>query len=295
MGEYVAASLELHLFFLRIMKEHSLFLEGGFLQKDSEEIRRAGEFREQFEMLLGQAVALSDGIVGEYVLASGEVVTEFTLAAEERTMTLTGIPIDTRITMLEQELQAGNVRITRETQGRVENINRRAFGLVSELIAFKEQILAGVLECRLFTFNYPLLLQHIIREAKLYRSYLAELIETGRIQEENRRQTEIFWNQIMMEHALFIRGLLDPTEETLIDTADKFAHEYGELLEAAKAANNRTIGDLTQKTVETTKEYQGFKAAGTEGVIDCEIQAIFVPLLADHVLREANHYLRILS
>ena len=30
----------------------------------------------------------------------------------------------------------------------------------------------------------------------------------------------------MMEHALFIRGLLDPTEEELIDIADDFAHEF---------------------------------------------------------------------
>lgn len=31
---YVILSLELHLFFARIMKEHSLFLEAGFTPKD---------------------------------------------------------------------------------------------------------------------------------------------------------------------------------------------------------------------------------------------------------------------
>ena len=52
---------------------------------------------------------------------------------------------------------------------------------------------------------------------------------------------------------------------------------------------------LAEKTLQTTKQYQQFKTAGTEGITDCEIRSIILPLLADHVLREANHYLRILE
>jgi len=33
-GEFVQQSLDLHLFFLRIMKEHSFFLQAAFLPKD---------------------------------------------------------------------------------------------------------------------------------------------------------------------------------------------------------------------------------------------------------------------
>ena len=34
-SEYIRLSLELHLFFDRIMKEHSFFLEVAFLEKDN--------------------------------------------------------------------------------------------------------------------------------------------------------------------------------------------------------------------------------------------------------------------
>ncbi len=47
-------------------------------------------------------------------------------------------------------------------------------------------------------------------------------------------------------------------------------------------------------SLETTKRYRDFKEAGTEGITGCEIRSIILPLLADHVLREANHYLRLL-
>ena len=32
-----------------------------------------------------------------------------------------------------------------------------------------------------------------------------------------------------------------------------------------------------------------------KGILECKIQGLILPLLADHVLREANHYLRLLD
>lgn len=174
-------------------------------------------------------------------------------------------------------------------------LNQKVLHLLNGLIEFKEGILADTEGCRLFTANYPLLIKHIIREAKLYRSFLLELERRGTISAKSIRETEIFWNQIMMEHALFIRGLLDPSEEELIAAADEFAGDYKKLLCEARNKNNRTMGDLTKKTLQETEKYRDFKTAGTKGINDCEISSIILPLLADHVLREANHYLRILE
>ena len=98
----------------------------------------------------------------------------------------------------------------------------------------------------------------------------------------------------MMEHALFIRGLLDPSETELIQTADRFALEYHLLLEKARRQDLRANG-LTKETLEETLQYSKFKAAGAKGILDCRISSIILPLLADHVLREANHYIRILQ
>ena len=99
----------------------------------------------------------------------------------------------------------------------------------------------------------------------------------------------------MMEHALFIRGLLDPTENNLITTADSFAKDYQKLMEEARNMTDETIRSVTDKAIAETQKYIEFKTAGTEGIKECEIRSIILPLLADHVLREANHYFRILK
>ena len=109
------------------------------------------------------------------------------------------------------------------------------------LISFKEEVLKEMTTCRLYTTNYPLLIEHILREAKLYRQIIVELENKGRISVPDLRNTEIFWNQIMMEHAQFIRGLLDPTECELIETADGFAEDYCRLLEEAKEQERRAM------------------------------------------------------
>lgn len=295
MQRYVTLSLELHLFFARIMKEHSLFLQAGFLPKDDEFAKRANEFMKFFENLLLEVVNISDGLVSPTVLSSGEIVTEYTLSSEKHTEKLSGIPINTKITMLEEKLRsARTIQINRSIVMRVRRINREAIRLLNGLIDLKEEILRRVLCCELFTANYPLLIKHILREAKLYRSYIS-CLESGRpMFYKEIRDVELFWNQIMMEHALFIRGLLDPSENELIHTSHEFAKDFEDLLEDAKCMTDETIRSVTDRTIRKTTELRDFKAAATKGSDACEIQSIFLPLLADHVQREANHYLRLL-
>ncbi|MGN0334803.1 MAG: DUF2935 domain-containing protein [Lachnospiraceae bacterium] len=295
MENYVMLSLETHLFFSRIMKEHGLFLEAGFVCADTDWIQRADWFRRQFEELLRDTVQISNGRVGRSILNSGELVTEFTIPAERCTEQLSGVSIDSRISRMQQTLcSARQMRVDRELMRTVHELNRRAVKLLDEFIDFKERILEAVNKCRLFTVNYPLLIAHILREAKLYRATVAEILDHKEPSRKNLKKTEEFWNRIMMEHALFIRGLLDPSEDTLIQTADQFAGEYRELLEKARKQDCRASG-MKEEALEETQRFSKFKAAGTEGILKCDISSIILPLLADHVLREANHYIRLLE
>lgn len=296
MKEYVKISLETHLFFARIMKEHGLFLLAAFPAGETEYRNKADWFRGQFEKVLEQTVCLSNGMVGEAVLNSGEIITEFTEMAEQQTRKLIKVPVNITITRAEKKLQGGRgVCADRRMAQCICRLNQNVLDLLQGLIAFKEKILGEVVSCNLYTANYPLLIEHIIREAKLYQQIIMALEKNGCMPLEDLKAAELFWNQIMMEHAMFIRGLLDPTECELMQTADDFVGDYCRLLEEAEKQDCRTMNEVTEKTLETTEQYRDFKAAGAKGIIDCGIRSLILPLLADHVLREANHYLRILK
>ena len=280
------------------MKEHSFFLEVGYTQANCNYIKEAANFKKFFEQLLYDVIACSEGVVGSQIFESGEVITEYTLSSEQKSSKLTGSPIDDNITRLEAKLWNDCMRnrriIDSALEDNVRRINERSLELLEALICFKQQTLDNVLKCNMFTMNYPLLIEHIIREAKLYQAYVRNL-EAGSCCQDDLREIELFWNQIMMEHALFIRGLLDPTENDLIMTADDFAHQYARLLAEASNMTDRTIRSVTDQTIAETIKYRDFKLAGTKGINECNIRSLILPLLADHVLREANHYIRLLE
>ena len=293
MDRYVTLSLELHLFFARIMKEHALFLEAGFTPANEEFVRKADFYKRGFESVLRRAIGLSHGITDQSVLESGELFTEFTANAERQTQCFTGIPIDRELTAMAARLRCGGpCRVSPVLCRQVRQLNETALRLLDGLIGFKETTLKRVLACRMFTMNYPLLLEHIIREAKLYRTFLRDA-ERCCLDGQTMEETEVFWNQIMMEHAQFIRGLLDPTEDALIKTSDAFAQEYAALLARAREANDAAMG--RQEALKETLRFRDFKTAGVQGITGCKIRSVILPLLADHVLREANHYIRLLS
>jgi hypothetical protein len=298
-SEFIRQSLELHLFFARIMKEHSFFLQAGFSMKDSGYIQQANSFRMEFDRILADTISLSNYVVSPSVLQSGEVVTLFTLKAEMASAYFTGVNIPINLTKAGAGLMGDTSMIGNPLfEQNVYILNQRAMGLTRALAQFKTKLLSDVIACRIFTNNYPLLIDHILREAKFYFQLVERLQNREEINlEREAYEQETFWNRIMAEHSKFIRGLLDPTEDELINAAHNFGNEFDKLTKEAKEAmdNAMPISKITDDSLKATIEISKFKAQGTQGLVECKIESIIIPLLGDHTLREANHYLRLLK
>jgi len=297
--EYVRLSLELNLFFGRIFKEHSFFLEAGFVCKDSHLAQEAENFKNQYEMFLAEVIPLANGVVSPASIRSGEFVTQYTQNAEQASQFFTGIPLNTGLTQAEAGLAGGSGSMYMPLlEQRVFMLNQKAIMLTNALIQFKSRILNDVLVCKLFTVNYPLLIDHILREARFFVKMITRIQNRQSIgSAEDLLEQEVFWNRIMAEHSKFIRGLLDPTENDLINQANAFGNEFDELTKKAADAMEQTslLAGVTQESLKAVNELRGFKAAGTKGILECKIRSIIIPLLGDHVLREANHFMRILQ
>lgn len=289
--DYVRLSLELHLFFDRIMKEHSLFLEAGFINYDKELRKIANDFQKIFSNTLKNVIDLANGNVSEDFIRANEIVTKNTLDAETKTQKLSSISIDTTLTTDELRIKSGNINISEQLIDQISNINKRTLPVIQNLIYFKNDILNNVLSCKLYTTNYPLLITHIMNEAKMYYDLLNKVERKEPFTKNYIYEQELFWNNIMMEHAEFIRGLLDPSEKELILTADKYAYEYEKII---KNYGNNPL-ELNNISLNQTINFRDFKIAGEEGILNCQIKSIIIPLLADHVVREANHFIRILK
>lgn len=298
-AEFIRQSLGVHLFEARIMKEHAYFMAAGFTPANPNLILRANELKAQFSQLLSDTVDLSKGVVDPTVLSSGEVVTPYTLDAETTSQKYTGMPINTAITKAELRLTGGGTdTFTAAMENRVSALNDRAIRLLASIIQFKTLASEGVQSCRVFSHNYPSMIAHLIEEARHYLETVQKLQnkqETGT--ERQSGDLQVFWNHIMGDHAYFIRGLLDPSEKELIATANSFGMRFDALEEQTRQAvtAGENLQRITAENFRATREIQAFKMQAVQGILACRIKTIALPLLADHVLREASHYLRLLN
>lgn len=262
--------------------------------KNSEYILEADTLKKSFEELLMEVLSVSKGNLSKESLESGEFVTKYTLDAEMKVEDLFGICIDKELTKSTSELVAGETDHSYNLEGYVYDINCRIINLLMDVIKFKEKILDKVLKCDLAIFMYPEMLEHILEEAKFYLKLLLDIQE--RILSDNDiLKREVFWNHIMEEHALFTLGLLDPSEKDLIKTAHEFAKTFENLLKETKEAGEDKACEISRKNLKATEDIKDFNTSATKGILACEIRSLINPLLADHLLRESNRYIRVLK
>lgn len=294
-NNFARQSLELNLFFLRLMKEHSLFLVAGFLPKNSDYINEALVYHNELNQLLKRAVELAKGVVE----ITNEDVTDYTMESEKAVSKLTGIPIDTALTKAELDLKNQSLnRINDSTlENDVRSLNERSINSVKNLIRFKTRLLNDMLACDIMYHHYPTFVEHNRLEAMLFVDVLSNYQNNNLNYYNDLVNNEVFWNHIMEEHSKFIRGLLDPCEDDLFNVADEFANTFTTLLAKSHSALNNPslVPELTRESYSATKKLNAFKQQATVSLLSCELKSMLDPLAADHVLRESYHYLRLLE
>jgi hypothetical protein len=184
----------------------------------------------------------------------------------------------------------------------VRKLNEDSIQLVLGLRNFKRNLLILIVNCKVMGFNFPLLVDHIAREAEYFMRTLKKFNEgiLDPIQDAIIKEN-VFWLKIMMEHSRFIASLLDQSERNLVKTALKFGDDFEVLLNQARDVESMLykkkptypiIGKLNKDSENATHELRAFKQAGLDLIKSCQIKNVIDPLLADHVVREADHFLQ---
>ena len=106
------------------------------------------------------------------------------------------VTINTNITKKELNLQSGNININPLLVNNINSLNTKTLNLVRNLIHFKKDVLNQVLTCKSYTTNYPLLITHIMNEAKMYYDLLLKVQKQEQFSPNYLREQELFWNNI---------------------------------------------------------------------------------------------------
>ena len=186
----------------------------------------------------------------------------------------------------------------------VQAFNTEVYQAAASIWSYKRKVLHLTLRCEIRSNNYPLLVDHISREAAYFANRLKELNEgklaptPDAVIEEN-----IFFLKIMADHAKFIGHLLDPSERKLVDQAREFSHDFDQLLFQAVDLNSMKpqsetkpiLGQFLDQNRVSVVSLRDFKKTARELIESCRIKSNIHPLLADHTFREAQRFLDIID
>lgn len=175
---------------------------------------------------------------------------------------------------------------------------------VCRIWEFKRQVLGLIIQCKIGGNNFPLLVDHISREAAYFMNRLEQL-NTGTLDPlpDAIINENVFFLRIMADHAKFINHLLDPSERKLVEQAREFSHDFDQLLFQAvdldsMRPESQTFPLLDQFVDQnriSVRQLRDFKKTARDLIEACRIKSIIPPLLADHVFREASRFLEILD
>ena len=106
----------------------------------------------------------------------------------------------------------------------------------------------------------------------------------------------IFWLRIMKEHALFIRQGLPCEETALIREAQQLEQLFSNLLMRAKGTPRvrRAVEALNAEVIEALDRIIAYKSGLLTRIITCRIGGSNLPLLIDHIRREAIRFRTVL-
>ncbi|MPL58575.1 hypothetical protein SDC9_04109 [bioreactor metagenome] len=180
-----------------------------------------------------------------------------------------------------------------------------AYDVVCEFHRFKRHLLRLKLTCKLAGSIFPIQYDHLAREAE-YVMRLFDKMRTGRpgLKAAAKTQETSFWVRIMGEHAALMSHLIDPSERSLVATARDFSEDFDALLLqsndfASMLSHNEndvpSFRRFLQDVHTSTRQLRDFKRAVQEMIAQCKLVGLIPEMLADHVRREAEHFLMILA
>lgn len=191
------------------------------------------------------------------------------------------------------------------TQECVGTLNQSVIDLTRSFACFKTMVLHRLITCgptKIGGYNFPLLIDHIRREAVAFIGRLCAL-QSGR--QEPLALTvlrdETFWHRIMADHAKFILHLLDPSERQFVDQARSFSDLFDkkrfEALDLKSMFEPNflvypVLRRFTADSLNAATQIRDFKAAATQLIAACELLSVIPTLLADHVKREAERFVQ---
>ena len=286
-------SLANHIYFAGTIRSFCTSIGLTFFKNNQDYINRAINLGYKATDIINKTIINMNNDLASDVLNSDVYITPYTKDLDLLTQKLFNISlvisIDKDIELLKSREE---IIYNSDTMKIIDNLNNEVLDLINDFKDFCSEIKTKLDNGELFSYLYPDFFNYMYDEISVYGRDLERIMSKKDYTKFYLNEYIYYFNEILRESALYIRGFLDTKYQDVFDMASFYINAFANLTEKYLKDKN---SDLNIETKRLVTNYKIFLIDIIEKVLKSKISFIIPPITLDNFLTNINVYLFILE
>lgn len=293
--EITYESLVNHLYFAGSIRSFCSSIGLTFFKNNQDYIDRAIALGYRATDIINEAIVLMDKELASKVLESDVYITPYTKELDLLTQKLFSISLLIQIDKDIQILKSREtVSFNEDYIKKIDDLNNKSIGLINDFKDFCQEIKIKLDSQELFSYLYPDFFNYMYDEISVYGRDIERIMSKKDYTEFYLNEFTYYFNELLRESALYIRGFLDTVDQDIFDMASFYVNAFANLTEKYLKKSN-TNANLNLETERLVTNYKKFISETIEKLLKSKTYFITPPITLDNFLTNVNVYLYILK
>ena len=293
--EIAYESLVNHLYFAGSIRSFCSSIGLTFFKNNQDYIDRAIALGYRATDIINEAIVLMDKELASKVLESDVYITPYTKELDLLTQKLFNISLLIQIDKDIQILKSREtVSFNEDYIKKIADLNNKSIGLINDFKDFCQEIKIKLDSQELFSYLYPDFFNYMYDEISVYGRDIERIMSKKDYTEFYLNEFTYYFNELLRESALYIRGFLDTVDQDIFDMASFYVNAFANLTEKYLKKSN-TNANLNLETERLVTNYKKFISETIEKLLKSKTYFITPPITLDNFLTNVNVYLYILK
>ena len=285
-------SLVNHIYYAGTIRSFCSTIGLTFFKNNQDYIDRAISLGYRATDIINKALLYLDKNLAKIILDNDVYITKYTKELDLLTEKLfdisliIGVDKDIEILKNRDTVNYDNVI------GKIELLNNESLLLINDFKEYCSEVKTKLDNGELFSYLYPDFFNYMYDEISVYGRDIERIISKKDYTKFYLEEYVYYFNELLRESALYIRGFLDTREQDIFDMASYYINAFANLTEKYLKNKDDSLNIETEKLV---TRYKGFIESIIEKLLKKEIYFITPPITLDNFLTNVNVYLYIIK
>lgn len=288
-------SLVNHIYFAGSIRSFCSTIGLTFFKNNDEYIDRAIALGYRAADIINKTILLMNKEIARAVVENDVYITPYTKDLDLLTQSLFEISL---VIQVDKDLQIlsdrQDVVFNDEVMSKIDSLNQEAMGLINDFKAFCQEIKMKIDGGEVFSYLYPDFFNYMYDEISVYGRDIERILSKKDYTDFYLSEYTYYFNELLRESALYIRGFLDTSDQDIFDMASYYINAFANLTEKYLKKTDTNI-NLSLEAEKLVINYQKFVTDVIDKLLKAKIYFITPPITLDNFLTNINVYLFILK